>query len=101
VLSTNNLKNIKEPELTEVIGNYFLILVDHLTLKLELISFLINLYNLLVLHGIMLLGFPSSMLEWKYLSRYACYDIGGAFYNVDIVLMYVSDSVIQFPFSLA
>lgn len=51
-------------------------------------SFLINLYNLLVIHAIMLLGFPSSMLEWKYLSRFACYEIGGALYNVDIVLMY-------------
>lgn len=47
--------------------------------------FLINTYNLMVLHGYFLSGFPCSLLEWRYFSRFTSYTIGGLPYRLDMI----------------
>lgn len=49
--------------------------VSKLTIN-ESISFFINIFNTLSIHALLTVGFPTSKLEWKYLGRSACYDIG-------------------------
>eukprot|EP01127_Copromyxa_protea_P010583 TRINITY_DN2581_c0_g1_i1.p1 TRINITY_DN2581_c0_g1~~TRINITY_DN2581_c0_g1_i1.p1 ORF type:complete len:1695 (-),score=294.12 TRINITY_DN2581_c0_g1_i1:195-4715(-) len=42
----------------------------------ERMAFLINLYNLMVIHGYMVSGrFPSSIIEWRYFSRFVSYRV--------------------------
>jgi hypothetical protein len=42
----------------------------------------------MVLHGYMVIGFPLSLLEWKFFARYVCYDIGGTTFNLDLIQAY-------------
>ncbi|KAL6076199.1 DENN (AEX3) domain containing protein, variant 2 [Balamuthia mandrillaris] len=46
-------------------------------------AFFINVYNVLAIHGYVVVGFPSSSLDWRYYSRTACYDIGGLPFSLD------------------
>lgn len=53
--------------------------------EVDRLAFLINTYNLMVLHGYFLAGFPLSLIDWRYLSRFTCYNIGGLPYTLDII----------------
>jgi len=48
-------------------------------------AFFINVYNLLVIHGYIHVGFPMSLLEWRYFSRFVCYTIGTFPYTLDCI----------------
>ncbi len=51
----------------------------------ETLCFFINVYNVIVIHAYLLVGFPSSKFEWRYLSRSAYYDIGGFPYTLHFI----------------
>jgi len=51
----------------------------------ETTSFFLNVFNTLFLHGILTVGYPKNKLEWKYLARSACYDIGNLPYTLDFI----------------
>jgi len=49
-------------------------------------AILINVYNLLTLHACFELGsVPLSLLEWRLMSRFSCYTIGGLPYTLDLI----------------
>jgi hypothetical protein len=43
----------------------------------------VNIYNALVIHALVLVGFPQSLLEWRYFARHACFNIGGFPFTLD------------------
>eukprot|EP01126_Amoeba_proteus_P058735 TRINITY_DN7619_c0_g1_i6.p1 TRINITY_DN7619_c0_g1~~TRINITY_DN7619_c0_g1_i6.p1 ORF type:complete len:369 (+),score=70.60 TRINITY_DN7619_c0_g1_i6:698-1804(+) len=52
----------------------------------ERLSFLINLYNLMVIHGYLVAGLlPSSFLDWRYFSRFTFYQVGCESYSLAMV----------------
>lgn len=52
---------------------------------LENICFFINIYNTLVMHSLLVCGFPNSKLEWRYLLRSASYTIGGFPFSLEFI----------------
>ncbi|PRP74272.1 putative SET-binding factor [Planoprotostelium fungivorum] len=51
----------------------------------ECLSFFINIYNALVIHAYLLVGFASNKWDWRFISRSAWYQIGSLPYTIDFI----------------
>ena len=52
----------------------------------ELISFFINVYNVMIIHAYLVASVPDDAVGAQLVRRFACYDIGGLPYTPDAVL---------------
>eukprot|EP00027_Filamoeba_sp_ATCC50430_P011654 CAMPEP_0168546048 /NCGR_PEP_ID=MMETSP0413-20121227/3292_1 /TAXON_ID=136452 /ORGANISM="Filamoeba nolandi, Strain NC-AS-23-1" /LENGTH=848 /DNA_ID=CAMNT_0008576203 /DNA_START=103 /DNA_END=2649 /DNA_ORIENTATION=- len=51
----------------------------------ETYAFFLNIFNCLTIHSLLLVGFPVSKIEWRYLTRSACYTIGSLPFTLDFI----------------
>jgi hypothetical protein len=72
-------------DFTRSTAEYQVINISKLS-ETERMTFLINLYNTMVIHGLFYAGFPRSTLDWRYFARFTCYNVGGFPITLDGVL---------------
>eukprot|EP01117_Protostelium_nocturnum_P011116 TRINITY_DN4038_c0_g1_i3.p1 TRINITY_DN4038_c0_g1~~TRINITY_DN4038_c0_g1_i3.p1 ORF type:complete len:1676 (+),score=537.61 TRINITY_DN4038_c0_g1_i3:314-5029(+) len=53
--------------------------------KSQVVSFFVNIYNALVIHAYLTVGFTSNKWEWRYIARCAWYQIGCLPYTLDFI----------------